>query len=89
MPDPRVRVDECGVPEAEAGLRTIVADRLRWLDGQVAGKDYLCGPRFTVADIVLYCWLDFGDAVGQPFDRANENIMGWFARVGSRESTKA
>ncbi|CAN5184475.1 glutathione S-transferase [soil metagenome] len=77
------------VPEAEPGLRKIIADRLRWLDGQIAGKDFLCGPRFTMADIVLYCWLDFGDMVGQPFDRANANIATWFARVGERESTKA
>jgi glutathione S-transferase len=23
------------------------------------GRDYLCGKRFTLADILLYGWLDF------------------------------
>jgi glutathione S-transferase len=77
------------VPEAEAGLRHIIADRLRWLDGQLAGKAFLCGPRFTMADIVLFCWLDFGGMVGQPFDRGNGNVTAWFARVGERDSVKA
>jgi glutathione S-transferase len=77
------------VPEAATGLKRIVSDRLRWLDGQIAGKDFICGPRFTMADIVLYCWLDFGDMVGQPFDRSNGNVAAWFARVGARESAAA
>jgi glutathione S-transferase len=55
----------------------------------MAGKDYLCGKRFTLADILLYCWLDFGGQVGQPLDPANDNLSAWFARVGARPSVKA
>jgi glutathione S-transferase len=55
----------------------------------MTGKDYLCGKRFTLADILLYCWLDFGGQVGQPLDPANANIAAWFARVGERPSVKA
>ena len=76
-------------PEASPGLKMIAANRLQWLDGQMAGKDYLCGKRFTLADILLYCWLDFGNQVGQPLDPANSNIAAWFARVGERPSAKA
>src|SRR6202051_4232176 len=47
--------------EASPGLKKIAANRLQWLDGQIAGKDYLCGKRFTLADILLYCWLAFRD----------------------------
>ena len=76
-------------PEASPGLKKIAANRLQWLNGQMAGKDYLCGKRFTLADILLYCWLDFGGQVGQPLDPANANIAAWFARVGERPSVKA
>ena len=55
----------------------------------MADKDYLCGKRFTLADILLYCWLDFGNQVGQPLDSTNSKIAAWFARVGERPSTKA
>ena len=77
------------VPEASPGLKKIAANRIQWLDGQIAGKQFLCGSRFTLADIVLYCWLDFGGQVGQPLDAANSNVAAWFARVAQRPSVKA
>ena len=55
----------------------------------MAGKDYLCGARFTLADMLLYCWLDFGATVGQALDPANTNLVAWFARVAERPSVKA
>ena len=76
-------------PEASPGLKKIAANRLQWLNGQMAGKDYLCGKRFTLADILLYCWIDFGNQVGQRLDTTNSHIAAWFARVGARPSVKA
>ncbi len=77
-------------PEASPGLKKIAANRLQWLNGQMAdGREYLCGKRFTLADILLYCWLDFGNQVGQPLEPANSNIAAWFKRVGERPSVKA
>jgi glutathione S-transferase len=76
--------------EASPGLKKIAANRLQWLDAQLAdNRDYLCGQRFTLADILLYCFLDFGAMVGQPLDTANTHIATWFARVGQRPSVKA
>ena len=67
----------------------IAANRLQRLDGQIAGKEFLRGTRFSLADILLYCWIDFGSQVGQPLDPANTNIAAWFARVGERPSVEA
>jgi len=76
--------------EASPGLKKIAANRLQWLNEQLGdGRDYLCGKRFTLADIHLYCFLDFGAMVGQPLDPANANIAAWFARIGERPSAKA
>jgi glutathione S-transferase len=55
----------------------------------MTGKKYLCGDRFTLADVLLYCWINFGNQVGQPLNPANTNIVEWFARVGERPSAKA
>jgi glutathione S-transferase len=77
------------VPEAAPGLKKIAADRLHWLDGQMKGGDFVCGKRFTLADILLFCFVDFGGQVGQPLDAANANLSGWFARVKDRPSAKA
>jgi len=68
----------------------IAANRLQWLNGQMAdGREYICGKRFTLADILLYGWLDFAGTVGQPLDKANANIVAWMARVAERPSVKA
>lgn len=77
------------VPEAADGLKRIAQDRIKWLDGQLEGKEWLCGKRFTLADILLYCFLDFGAQVGQPLNPDNRNIAAWFDRAKARPSAKA
>lgn len=77
------------VPEAADGLKKIAQDRLKWLDGQMAGKEFIVGNRFTLADVLLYCFVDFGGQVGQPLNPEFKNIGAWFAKVKDRPSTKA
>ena len=77
------------IPEAADGLKATAREKLAWLDGLVAGRQYLAGDRFTLADILLYCTLVFGKQVGQPLDPANANIAAWFERMGQRPSVKA
>src|SRR6478736_3984490 len=77
------------VPEAADGLKRIAQERLSWLDRQMEGNDYICGTRFSLADILLFCFLDFGRQVGQPLREENKNIAAWYARVKSRPSVKA
>jgi glutathione S-transferase len=76
------------VPEAADGLKRIAQDRIKWLDGQMEGKQFVCGKRFTLADILLYCFLTFGATVGQPLDPACKNVGAWYARVKERASAK-
>jgi len=77
-------------PEASPGLKMVAAKRLQWLNDQMDdGREWLCSRRFTLADILLYCWIDFGSQVGQPLDPGNTNIVAWFARVAQRPSVKA
>jgi glutathione S-transferase len=77
------------VPEAAPGLKKVAANRLAWLDGQMNGKEFVCGKRFTLADILLFCMVEFFGKVGQPLDAANTNIAAWFARVKARPSANA
>jgi glutathione S-transferase len=77
------------VPEAADGLKKIAQDRIKWLDGQMAGKEFVCGKRFTLADVLLYCFIEFGGAVGQPLNPEFKNLQAWFNRVKERPSVKA
>jgi glutathione S-transferase len=77
------------IPEASAGLKTVAAKNLAWVDGLIAGRKHLADDRFTLADILLYCFLDFGAGVGQKLDPANKNLAAWFERVNARPSATA
>jgi len=77
------------IPDAADDLKAIARERLAWLDGLTQGREYLAGSRFTLADIVLYAFLDFGAGVGQPLDPGLEQLGAWFARVSERPSAEA
>ena len=77
------------IPQAADDLKAIAREGLDKLDAGIAGRPYLAGDRFTLADIVLYNFLDFGAGVGQSVDPALKNIADWFARVNARESADA
>jgi glutathione S-transferase len=82
---PRLRV----LPEAADGLKATVRDNLTWLDPLLDGRLWITGARFTMADIILYCALDFGRGVGQPFDPGLTRLGAWFERVAARPSAQA
>ncbi len=79
---PRMRV----LPEAADGLKATARDNLVWLDPLLAGKQFIAGDRFTMADVILYCAVDFGVTVGQPLDPALANVAAWKKRVAARPS---
>lgn len=76
-------------PEAGAELKAIARDKLLWLDGQMAGRTFVCGDRFTLADILLFAFLKFGATVRQPMPGEAIWLPEWFARVGGRASAAA
>jgi glutathione S-transferase len=73
------------LPEASEGLKAIARDGLEWLEANFEGP-YVAGDRFTLADILLFSFLEFGARVGQPLDPGLSKLNGWFKRVGERES---
>ncbi len=75
------------IPQAAADLKAIAQERLLWLDGLMAGKDFVCGSRFSLADVLLFAFLEFGASVGQPIDPKCERLQAWYARVAARPST--
>jgi glutathione S-transferase len=77
------------IPQAADDLKTIAREKLAWLDGLIEGRKYIAGDRFTLADIHLFVFLDFGAQVGQPLDPANKNLTAWQARVAERPSVAA
>jgi glutathione S-transferase len=77
------------IPQASDDLKAIAQEWLTKLDGLIAGRDYIAGDKPTMADILLYAFLDFGQAVGQPLNAANKNVTAWFERMKARPSAAA
>tara|TARA_B100001057_G_scaffold434347_1_gene463927 strand:- start:187 stop:798 length:612 start_codon:yes stop_codon:yes gene_type:complete len=77
------------IPQAADDLKAIAQERLEWLDGQLEGKQYICGDRLTLADIMLYCFMNFGATVGQVINEENQNIAALYSRLDALDSASA
>ena len=77
------------IPLAADDLKATAQEKLTWLDGLIAGRTYLCGDRITLADVLLFCFLEFGANVKQPLNAANTNIAAWYDRMKARPSAAA
>jgi len=60
-----------------------LATRFDWLDKQLAGKDYLMGKQFTVADAYLFVLLNWTKPMQIDLARW-PNLAAFHARVGAR-----
>jgi glutathione S-transferase len=77
------------IPAAGEDLKQIAQEQLTALDGLMAGKSFICGDRLTLADILLFSFVDFFAGVRQPLNQDNKNIVAWHARMKQRPSAEA
>ena len=67
----------------KAQIKTKLESRLKWLDGELAGKDYLMGEHFTVADGYLFTVSNW--AVAKNIEMSTlDNLQAWRKRVAAR-----
>ncbi len=76
------------LPDAAPGLKAVAKDGEEWFEANFTGP-WIVGERFTLADILLYCFIAFGGTVGQPLDPGFAKLNDWFARVKARPSVAA
>ena len=74
--------------EAKTLARTKLGDRLRWVDSQLEGKDYLMGGNFTVADGYLFTVAGWGRHVGVDIS-GMASLSAYMARVSARPAVQA
>jgi glutathione S-transferase len=69
--------------DAKAFFKDRVMGKFKYLDGALAGRDYLMGKQFTVADGYLFTILTWADRM--KFDlSAMPNLLAYKARVAAR-----
>ena len=78
-----------GTPEeTKTAARARLASRFQWVDGELAGKHYLAGDTFTVADTYLFTVTNWPRLVGVDMDPYT-HIASYRARVGARPAVIA
>jgi glutathione S-transferase len=75
-------------PDAAPGLKALAQDGIAWVEANMEGP-WIAGGRFTLADILLFAFIEFGGAVGQPLDPKFAKVNAWFQRVKARPSAAA
>ena len=69
--------------DAKAFFKDRVMAKFKYLESQLAGRDFLMGKQFTVADGYLFTMLTWADRM--KFDlSAMPNLLAYKARVGAR-----
>jgi len=76
-------------PEAAPHLKSLARDRTAWLNAMLDGRQWFCGDRFTLADMMAAVFYTFMERVGQPVDPENRNIVAIVNRAKERPSFKA
>ena len=61
----------------------------KWLDRELAGKQFIAGDRYTMADICLLSTVDFAGWIGLPMGDEFANLKAWHERVSARPSAQA
>lgn len=74
------------IPHAADDLKATVQENWTWLETQFAEKTYVCGQRFTLADIQLFCFAEFGRMIGQGIPASAVKLQAWHARIAQRPS---
>ena len=75
-------------PDTKAAALERLKSRLQWVEGELAGKQYLMGDQFTVADGYLFVVTNWGQYVGLDLS-PYANIVAYRARVGARPAVIA
>ena len=75
-------------PDTKATALERLQGRLKWVDGELAGKQYLMGDLFTVADGYLFVVTNWAPFVGLDLS-PYPNLVAYRARVGARPAVIA
>jgi glutathione S-transferase len=65
-------------------------NQLKWLDGQLQGREFIAGPRYTLADVHALTAIIFGQqTLDLKIDPALKELTRWHKAVSSRPSANA
>jgi glutathione S-transferase len=77
----RMRIDETiGLP-----MKRSTEDGLRWLDGEMAGQDFICGDELRYVDCIFYPLILFVSKVSLPLSDDLKNLKAYMQRLSEHD----
>ncbi|MGH6787804.1 MAG: glutathione S-transferase family protein [Novosphingobium sp.] len=73
-------------PEAAAELSALADEKFVWLDSQLGERDHLALGRFTLADLIVFCFANFGFTVGWKLPEGTPNLARLVEQTNERPS---
>jgi glutathione S-transferase len=70
-------------------MRVRALEVMRWLDGEIAGREFISSQQYSMADIVALTTIDFGQFIGIEIPEDLEHLRDWHKRVSARPSAAA
>lgn len=77
------------LPQAADDFKRTAREGLAWFEAQLGERPYVAGDTLTVADLLLFCFVEFGAQVGQGLDPSEFRLAAWRERIASRPSANA
>jgi len=77
------------VPAYAEAQRLNAAERMAWLDDELANRHFIAGDNFSIADISALIAIDFGRVSKIAIQPEQKNLARWHAEVSARPSAKA
>ncbi|MEO8605507.1 MAG: glutathione S-transferase [bacterium] len=77
------------VPEWGEVNRKHAEASMKWLDRELADREFVAGERYSIADITALCGIDFGRVSKIRIAPELTNLTRWHAAVSARPSAKA
>jgi glutathione S-transferase len=76
-------------PEFAEIMREHLARRFEWLDLELAGRRWMAGDEFSIADITALCAIDFGKVSQIRIGDDTPDLARWYADMKARPTYKA
>lgn len=78
------------IPEAAAEMAKMAQAGAGWINAQLADRPYLAGDRFSYADLLLFCFVDFARLrTGLPMAAEHTHLAAWYDRISQRPAVQA
>ena len=85
MFEPRMQVVS---PAAATELSAMADAKFVWLDSQLDGRDHIALNRLTLADLLVFCFINFGGTVGWKLPEGTANLARLVEQIGERPSAR-